>query len=297
MDNFTKYLVIGPLSIDNLNATHPDIIAGYPMPTAVAGFGYKLGLDIERIRPSLFKLIGSAVVVHSHSEMMGHSKNPVEVPGKEAAPIIDELRARAELSFVLAFEGLDDEGGSMSDLQEIGDLLEQQSPGWIFGGGKVFPVGLGKRRIVTAADAGTLESELRKLPAGFALFDRHDVLEDAASSGRDTLDALLDIVELTGVEEKPGDEKSIRWSRRQSGWVVPLTVGFQAIETPRVRTKSRINDGSTPHVYAETIYSVGEYKSLRTLLALQGDDALSGAFWRHCAHTNSGTYFVSASNN
>lgn len=297
MDSFTKFLVIGPFSVDNLNATHPDIIAGYPMPTAVAGFGYKLSLDIERLQSGLFKLIGTAVVVHSHSEMMGHSKNPVEVPGKEAAPIIDEFRARAELSFILAFEGLDDDGGSLSDLQDIGNRLELQSPGWIFGGGKVFPTGFGTRRIVTATDAASLEDELRKLPPGYGLFDRHDLMEAGVSSGSDTLNALLDIVEMVGIEEKPGDETSIRWSRRQDGWVVPLTVGFQAIETPRIRPKSRINDGSTPHVYAETIYSVGEYKSLRTLLALNGADALSGAFWRHCANPSSGTYFVSALNN
>lgn len=295
MDSFTKFLVIGPLTVDNLNATHPDIIAGYPMPTAIAGFGYKLGLDSERHLPGLFRLIGSAATIHSHSEMMGHSKNPVEVAGKEAAPIVDEFRARAELSFVLAFEGLDDDGGSVSDLQKIADHLERQSPGWIFGGGKVFPNGLGTRRIVTATDVAGLETELRRLPAGYVLFDRHDLMEAGVATGKDSLDTLLDIVEMAGVEEGKGDQTFVRWSRNQEGWIVPLTVGFQAIETPRIRSKSRINDGITPHVYAETIYSVGEYRSLRTLLALHGADALSGAFWRHRAHTNSGTYFVSAS--
>lgn len=293
MDEFTKYLVVGPLSVDNLNATHPDIIAGYPMPTAVAGFGYKLSLDIERIAAGEYKSLGTAVVVHSHSELGGHSKNPVEDSKKGAASIIDEFRARAELSFVLALEGLDD-GGDLIDLQAIGDKLELQSPEWFFGGGKVFPNGLGTRKLVIATDADGLEAALSKVPAGYVLFDRHDLLEKGKSEGRDTLDALLDLVEVTKVVDGDGKDLKTTYTRKQEGWIVPLSVGFQAIELPKVRAKSRINDGVTPHVFAETIYSAGEYKSLRTRIALKGSEALNGAFWSHRADRDTGTFFVSA---
>lgn len=294
MNQFTKYLVIGPLSVDNLNATHPDIIAGYPMPTAVAGFGYKLGLDVNRIANGMFKSIGTAVVVHSHSELVGHSKNPVEVSGKDAAPIIDEFRARAVLSFVLAFQGMDEDGGDILDLQAIGDKLERKSPEWLFGGGKVFPNGLGVRKLVLAADADSLEVMLSKLPPGYVLFDRHDLIQKGVDEGNDTLDALLDLVEITKTLETTDKGQTVTSSRKQDGWIVPLTVGFQAIEVPKIRAKSRINDGITPHVFAETIYSAGEYKSLRTRIALFGTEALDGAFWSHRGDRKSGTFYVSA---
>jgi CRISPR-associated protein (Cas_Csy2). len=290
MDAYTRYLVIGPVSVSDLAGNHPDIIAGYPMPTAVAGLGYKLGLDIRRHVGPYFKVAGTAVVVHDHSEQEGHPKNPVTSKA-DAAPIIDELRARADLSFVLALDVEDDDDFSESYLEDAAELLSRKIPELLFGGGKVFPAFDGTT-LVKAADIDQLPDALRKLPAGNVLVDRHDLLEDVVSSGRDTLDALLDIVEFTNVAEEGATEKE--WSRRQSGWVVPICVGFQAIETPKIRPRSRINDGVTPHVYGETIYSVGEYRSLRTLLAVQSRNALDGAFWKHCADKNSGTYFVSA---
>lgn len=297
MDAFTRYIVVGPVAVHDLAANHPDIIAGYPMPTAVAGFGYKLGIDIAREVGDLFKVAGTAVVVHNHSELMGHSKNPVEDKEKAkegaGAPIIDEFRARAEMSFVVGF---DDKGDSddlidFSELVSAAEFLERKIPEWLFGGGKVFPV-IGASK-VTAATRDTLASTLRSLPAGYVLVDRHDLMENGVAKGRDSLDVLLDIIEFR--DANAGMEKAEKnWERRQPGWIVPLCVGYQAIETPRVRAKSRINDGVTPHVYAESLYSTGEYKSLRTLLSLNGENALDGAFWRHRADKNSGTYFVSA---
>lgn len=293
MNAFTRYIAVGPVSVHDLAANHPDIIAGYPMPTAVAGFGYKLGLDISRHVGNLFKVAGTAVVVHAHSELVGHSKNPVETPGKDAAPIIDEFRARAELSFVIALHdiGYDDDGVDPAYLDEAARLLERKVPEWLFGGGKIFPM-VGRTAVRVSSHDG-LAATLRELPPGFVLVDRHDLMEKRVSEGRDTLDALLDIIEFH--DANAGNDGFERlWERRQPGWIVPLCVGFQAIETPRMRKKSRINDGVTPHLYGESIYSVGEYKSLRTLVAVNGDEALEGAFWRHRVNKNSGTYFVSA---
>jgi CRISPR-associated protein Csy2 len=300
----TKYLVIGPVRVHDLSATQPDIIAGYPMPTAVAGFGYKLRLDVEKILgEDLFEHGGTAVIVHSHTELQGHSKNPQEDKDKAragaGAPIIDEFRAKAVLSFVVSLEERDADSDYKSELMEAAEALGRRVPEWIFAGGKVMPIVGGRHATKTSyASPETLARTLRRLPPGYLLIDRHDLMVERVEAGRDTLDALLDLLEATEVEiEGDGDERPKKvWRRRQRGWIVPLSVGFQAIERPRVRSKARVNDGRTPHVYAETIYSVGEYRSLATQIARQGHGALEGALWRHRTFKNSETFFVSAHN-
>lgn len=299
--NDFKYAIVGPLRVDDISANQPDIIAGYPMPTAVAGFGYKVVLDLNHdLGQKAFRFDGASVIVHSHSMQDGHPKNPVVgTDGSKGAPIVDELKARATLSFVFALDPASDGpfGDSVIDDQDVAAAISERLPGWFFGGGKIFLLD-GKRTsdTVTVSGREDLAASLRRLPAGFVLLDRRDLLEAQAETASDPLDALLDLVETRPIEDETieGKDAKPEYRRLKPGWIVPIFVGYQGIETPQPRIHARLNNGVTPHVYAESIYSLGEYKSLRSLLATKGSEALDESFWCHRVHRPAGTYYVSA---
>ncbi|MTH95506.1 type I-F CRISPR-associated protein Csy2 [Roseibium sp. RKSG952] len=297
-----SFLVIGPLQVDNLMACHPDIVMGYPMPTAIAGFGYKIGLDINKaIGTQAFTVTGTSIILHEHSLKDGHAKHPPAHYTQNAGSIVDEFRARALLSFVV---GLESHATSSQEMQEHQDealsVMKSEAPGWLFGGGKVFPT---SKSVYKAVDQETLAEEVGKLPAGHLLVDRRDVLETRIQeTACDPLDALLDLVQLTPVpaettNEEPDEKKKNvrpRMARLLPGWIVPVVVGYQSVEKPSLRGNHRSNGAEVPHVYAESLYSIAEYKPVRTLIAKEGEDFIEGSQWSHHHNPTSSTFYVSA---
>lgn len=291
------YIILGPLRVDDLSAVHPDIIQGYPSPTSVAGIGYKIVLDLARdLDVEGLTHEGSAVIVHEHSMLGGHPKNPVMgTDATKGAPIVDEFRARAELSFVISVGGLE-----VND-DDVAAAIFKRLPALFFSGGKVFPKSFDIAKQVKIASAGTLFGILKSHRSGFVLFDRHDLLELEVSSGDvDALDALLNCVEFRpvvdedadGAQEKKASADRPQYARKHSGWLVPLLVGFQGIEHSQKRSHTRTPDGLNDHVYAESLYSLGEYKSLASILASEENEFLEGSFWKHNYLATSETFVV-----
>lgn len=301
------YVIIGPLSVSDLSAVHPDIVMGYPSATAVAGLGYKIVLNLaEKYGASGITHEGTAVIIHDHSLLDGHPKNPV--PGKDpskGAPIVDEFRARAEVSFVISIANL-----LVGDAVIQKDLFEML-PGLLFSGGKIFPMNYDINNIkntvkVTAIDK--LKEVLSRHKSGTVLFDRHDLLDDellSLAGDGDALDALLNCIEYSkvaidgkdpgvdvGVKSSKSVTDKVEYVRKYQGWLVPQVVGFQAIERPQLRSHSRTFDGVNNHVYAETLYSLAEYKSLAGLLKSEDQNPLEGSFWKHTYNPKTETYYV-----
>jgi len=309
------FLLIGPLRIDDLAAVQPDIIAGFPSPTAVAGFGYKVCLDANRSAGhDIVTSAGTAVIVHDHSLQEGHPKHPVTDRAKavsgSGAPVVDELRGRAVMSFVIGLTfATEDDDERERHLASVEASIRRLVAGFFFGGGKAFPAaGTALAGAVRAVHSDRLSDALQALPPGFLLGDRRDLLEThLAATGCDALDALLDLVEFFPSDENGNprrltdEEKArraagerIQLERRKPGWLVPISVGFQGIETPVPRETPRSTAGNMPHVFAESLYSLGEYRSLRSLIKDGAAETLEGYLWRHHTLEASSTYYVSA---
>lgn len=308
MKNFT-YATIGPLKIDDLSAVQPDIIQGYPSATAVAGLGYKIVLELVRhFGVEGVKHEGTAVIVHEHSQLDGHPKNPVmDKKVDKGAPIVDEFRARAEMSFVVAISGLE-----IND-KAVATFINEMLPGLFFSGGKIFPTSFDVNKQVVISFGSKLKDVLKKHKAGSVLFDRHDLLESEMVSRNgevDTLDAMLDCLEFKAVpviedsvdentenlnkSEKNKASDNPEKARKHPGWLVPLFVGFQGIEKRQKRSHTRTLDGLNDHIYAESLYSLGEYKSLSSVVTSEEDEFLEGSFWKHSHNPASETFFVTA---
>lgn len=302
----THFIIIGPLNVDGLLANQPDLILGFPMPTAVAGFGYKVIMDLKNdMHGTDIVHLGTAVVVHDHSFMEGHSKNPVTKSDPTiGAPIVDEIRGRAVLSFVIKVSGL---GETTNDART---KIAQRIPGMFFGGGKVFPIGSDLKSLVTITTSGSLNAILKKVRPGFVLFDRHDLMEfelDQQGDYLDPLDAILNCVELLPIinnelnDTRSNDQSAnldtniVKYKRRHDGWIVALLVGYQGLEATRKRIHGRNNTLISRHSYVESLYSLGEYKSLTSrTIVFDDEDVLNGAFWHHNYNKDTETYYVSA---
>jgi CRISPR type I-F-associated protein Csy2 len=122
---------------------------------------------------------------------------------------------------------------------------------------------LDPRRIREIDDLG---DTLRRLPPGHVLLDRSDLLEAATGEATDPLDGLLDVFTWHRDPEGGFTNRFARDAEGRPRYLVPLAVGYQAIEPIKAtRTRRGTRSSQTPHVFAEGIASVGELVSSRKL--------------------------------
>lgn len=276
-----RFLLLPDLTIQSAPIFQPDIISGALMPTALAGFGHKLCLDLSKRLGIECEGTGVSMIVHSQEVTAGQPKHLPQKPNETNAPDSFDVRSHNKISLVLRVNVPEE-----AELT-IPVVAQQLLVGAFLAGGKVFP----------SATLPVIYQELHDLlphiSQGFVLLDRNDLLSSYASeTGCDTLDALLDLIEMTPVAFS-ADGTPMAWERAASGWIVPLSVGFQAINKATVRARTRLSDGS-PHVFAEAVYSVGEYRSLTSLKISNQTELLDQSFWSHRHNPETGTYFVSA---
>ena len=93
---------------------------------------------------------------------------------------------------------------------------------------------------------------------GFCLVERRDLMVAAMEDGQDAIDALLDHLKVTyqsGVDEKG----NVNWTsgRKEKGWIVPIATGFQGVSDLGKAKHQR--DFATPHRFAESIVTLGEF--------------------------------------
>lgn len=276
------YLLLPKLSIQKATIFQPDIISGAMMPTALAGFAHKFGIDLTIRLGEPVRTTGVALVVHDYREHDGQARFPAPGPKAENAPDAFDLRADLVVSLVLELECAEE------SRSEIATAARSLCIAASLAGGKVFT-----EKNATYGVYSNQNEVLRALGNGAVLFDRAEMLADRIEETRsDPLDALLDLIEFVPVHTD--DDGRVTWGRRRPGWIVPVVVGYQAINAPVVRPGTRANDRSTPHVYAESVYSLAEYRSLSAILHENDDEPLDGAIWRYKHVVNSSTFHVSA---
>jgi CRISPR-associated protein Csy2 len=106
----------------------------------------------------------------------------------------------------------------------------------------------------------------RRLMPGFALVSRETLLEErhremlVANSRASMLDAFLDLSRLN--IDSPTDAEPEWHVRRNPGWIVPISTGFQSLsELYPSGVVKNVRDRTIPFRFVEGIYTVGEWKS------------------------------------
>lgn len=286
-------VVFGPYRLQGCNAMHNDLCQGIVAPSALAGFAHATDLKL-RAEGNPLGIAGAGVIVHDHEFAPGQPKLPLSGSdlrsGKGAASIVATRTVDATISLIVEIvEPSFPDEISHDDTKDAVNEISALVAGSRLGGGVLHPIFNGRFRTTLgiAYDQNTLRMFLRRHPGGWFLKDRHDLLTDLARQFDDPMDALLhalvmvplDEAEMAKVEAAP--KARIKRRRNVPGAVVPVAVGYAAIETPKARRTLRSPKGTHLHVYAESVTSLGEYVHLGRTLRHEEGGIFDGAIWRY----------------
>lgn len=295
MSDAVRYVVFPQMHIKDFNAESNQYVAGIPAMTAFTGYGHALE---RRIQAEKWRLNVEGVVVLLHEMRLheGHPKCPAASQGAKDfinPPIIEEIKGdmRVTLVFRLTWNKRDREAREW-----VRDVFDDFKPAdwqclsdWAFSfpccGGSCQGMGdIALLRDDSKDNVHELQAFLQPIlrqDRAYVIRSREDLLQDVQAEGQDALDGLFDTMRV--VQDEHG-----QWKRKQAGWLVPLAVGYQAIEAPQPRQGVRKN---ARHIYAEPLTGLGELVYASHWL-WQADFSLDSVFWVHRHDAQQQTYFV-----
>ena len=254
-------LLIPHVQIHNANALSSSYSIGFPAMTAWLGAVHalerKLKLSLHEEYDDLcFKWV--AVVcfdmdLHTYKGASDYvysivgTGNPLDKDGSRPS-FIEEARCRLDVSLVIEY-----------DCEEADDLSEHVDHYLLsmkMAGGDI----LQSRPSETFEidDRASHQKLIRQLMPGFCLIERRDLMMAAMEDGQDAIDALLEYLKVTyqsGIDEKGNSNWTL--ARKEKGWIVPIATGFQGVSALGKAKHQR--DPNTPHRFAESIVTLGEF--------------------------------------
>lgn len=262
-----RILLLPHIHIQNANALSSPYTIGFPAMTAWLGAVH--ALQRKLIASDFDKLFFSGVGVVCHSMDLQTYKgrgdfvysiigtgNPLDKDGSRP-PFVEEARCHLDVSLVIETTGVDkdDEDNLISLLTK---LLYSQIK---IAGGDIISFGQPEFLKIDQINPQEFKKFTRKLMPGYALIERRELLIEAMQQGQDALGALLDYLSVKNRSEVDG-EGEVTWTskRKISGWLVPISTGFQGI-TPLTVAGATLNqrDSKIPHRFAEAVVTLGEF--------------------------------------
>jgi len=295
-------LVLPRLRVQNANAISSPLTHGFPSITAFMGLMWALERKLAQEQIALH-LQAVGVICHHHQEQatkgfvrtFNQARNPVDEHGNTAA-IVQEGRIHLDITLVFAVAEkrtagesacLGNEDRMQKWADDAGAILAQMR----VAGGTLLPSRPvpGKRRrpwmAVLPENSQERADQFRRwryqwLP-GFALVGCDHLLSGRLAKLRETkpeatlLDAWLHAARFNHEpvppkegEAAPADGKQLwndPWRGEGSGWIVPIPVGYAALEPHRpphpAGTVQNARDMSTPLRFVESVYSFGRWIS------------------------------------
>lgn len=300
--NPSALLVLPHLRIQNANAISAPMTWGFPSMTAFVGLMQALERKLAGETSLQFLSVG-VVCHHFQAQAsrdrytyaLRLTRNPVDDKGDTAA-IVEEGRIHLELTLIFGVHGDAAAGRDAEQHAAVVRRVGQVLAGMRVAGGSVMPALPGRRRrrlqpyvaVLPSGNDGDFFRQLRRqwLP-GFALVSRDDLLQAHHAQLRQArpdatlLDTWLDAARLnlradhepvidrdTGqpaVDAATGEPKTqVAWNaRRLPGWVVPIPVGYGALEAEAHAPGSvaGARDRRVPFRFVESLYSLGQWIS------------------------------------
>jgi CRISPR-associated protein Csy2 len=273
-----------------------------------------VGIACHQFEPQTFQPPGR------YTQVFNLTRNPLDKDGNTQA-IVEEGRTHMEVSLLITVSG-DDCPLNDEQCKALAAKVLHQAEGMRLAGGSILPNPYRGKHSAQWIDWPTNRegqtsafAQLRRhLAPGFVLISRAQLLADHVNAMQKertdatALDALLDLCALhytpptsdmadaeiaTGEGDGAAGIQAVNalaskdWtvSRRKSGWLVPLPVGYAAISqlyAPGEVKNARDND--TPFRFVESVLSLGEWVGPHRIKNLH--DLL----WRHHAQPEAGLY-------
>ena len=263
MKNF--FLLISHLKVHNANALSSYMTIGTPSLTAFLGFVHALERKLPQCWPLHFSKVG--ICLHNLTvqqyrgvgddafSLIGTS-NPLDKKG-ERPSFVEEARCDLEVSLVIQIPEIIPE--------ELTAWLKQTLLSMKFAGGDIEQVA--EVLEVTETNSKSIENQLtKKLMPGFWLIDRTDLMKRSMSEGEDAMQALLSYLSIHVNTKKEADGNTQSFTKKESGWLIPIAVGFQGL-TP-VGFAENQRDCTQKHRFAEPVITLGEYKMVHRLQSI-----------------------------
>lgn len=264
-----NFLLIPHLKIHNANAMSSPFTIGFPAMTAWLGsmHGLERKLHSQNLPINLIKLAvschdfdlqtykGKSDYVHS---IVG-TANPLDKDGSRPA-FIEEARCHLDVSLLIELDGFSQRHHEQF-ITAVRDLIMSMK----VASGDVQSVWqceiLSVDEMSDNADKD-LKRILHKLMLGNVLIERRDLVTQSMEEGKDAIDSILDYLTVNHAPtgEIAHDNKAIWQStKKEDGWLVPVAVGFQGISPLNEEKVLNQRDGSTPHRFAESVVTLGEF--------------------------------------
>ena len=263
-----NFILISRVKLQNANAMSSPYTIGFPAMTAWLGAVHALqrklyansyqNITLDRVAISCHDF--DLQVYKGRGDFVGSivgTANPLDKDGNRPA-FIEEARCHLEVSLLIEYSNFDLDPADKNEFEEkIKQLLFNMK----FASGDVLNVkNCEVIRFDEYGDNGQdFKKILNKLMLGYVLIERRDLIQKSMmEEQKDALDAILDYVKVTNIA-KQDDDGNITWtsSRKWSGWLVPIAVGYQGISELGYAKNQR--DSHTPHRFAESILTLGEF--------------------------------------
>jgi CRISPR-associated protein Csy2 len=274
-------LVLDTIKVLGANAISSYATIGVPALTAIGGFLHALERKLKQqginIKLNNFAMLYKEVDLQVHKQGYTNSIKTTANPSilKNTAgdiqrpPFNPEAKCHLELSLVISIEHIEDETNLCNNIKQLLPTMKLAS-GDILNTENIY---------ITHVDENddlSFNMFISKLMPSFVLIERKDLMIEAMEQGKDAVDALLDNLAVyhrctktpiniaddntqVAIDKEP--KFKIEWqkpSRNNSGWIVPIAVGYQGISS--LGTAKNTRNSSTAHRFAESIITLGEFK-------------------------------------
>ncbi|WP_444183142.1 type I-F CRISPR-associated protein Csy2 [Dialister hominis] len=267
----STYLVIRKMQIHNANAMSSTYTIGVPAMTAWLGAVHALerkvrGLNQKKREDTDFSEIhftGVAVSFHktrlhvfkgAYGNAIVNTANPLKIDGTRPSAI-EEPRIDLVVSILIEMKGFKaDEKETL--LEKVRNKIWRMK----IAGGDINGI---QSISIEAANEDNL-AEVRhlrsRLMPGYVIIERRDILKQEMGNGANGLDALLDYTKVNMSARKDESGKVTGWdySRKGTGWIVPIAVGFKGLSPLGICRNQR--DKETQHRFAESVVTLGEFR-------------------------------------
>lgn len=259
-----NFLLIPHLKIHNANAMSSPFTIGFPAMTAWLGAVHALQRYLNQNGFEKLELSSVAVSCHDFNlqtyrgfgdyvNSIKATANPLDKDGKRPA-FIEEARCHLEVSLLIEFKEI-----NPIDLEKSKKIIDDQLYKMKFASGDV----LSCRAVeifsnINEDNEKDVRKIKRKLMLGNVLIERRDLItKSMQEDGRDTLDVLLDHLKI--MHRCTTEDDNVLWTskKKEAGWLVPISVGFQGISDLGFAKNQR--DPKVPHRFAESVVTLGEF--------------------------------------
>jgi len=262
-------LFIPHIKVHNANAFSSPYTIGFPALTAWFGMVHamqrNLSIDFPKVVFNSFGVATHNVDLQIYSDrgsffgLVIGTSNPLDEKGDRPS-FIQEPRCHLDASVIIDCSGID-----MDHKSELLDAARVQLASKLkLAGGDVLSFGLPELLKVDDDDDKDVRRFFRRLMPSYILVERRNLIrESVEKEGIDTIDALLSYLTIHHSCEKDSNG-DVSWTskRKASGWLVPIAVGFHGLTDLDSDTSPAINkrDKCTPHLFVESIVTLGEFK-------------------------------------